>query len=76
MNLRPALIAAVSAIIGLCLYYDITTIIEFYGSGPPYYARTTNMDKWSDPLPHLVIVNLVGFAVVVAVLVFTRKRGR
>lgn len=24
---------------------------EYFGDGPPYFARTTNMDKWSNPLP-------------------------
>ncbi len=24
---------------------------EAYGAGPPYYAMTTNMDKWSSPWP-------------------------
>lgn len=30
-------------------------ISEAYGAGPPYYSRTTNMDKWSNPLPELLV---------------------
>ena len=75
MKLSILVLAVTSAIVGLCLYYDVATITEFYGSGPPYYGRTTNMDKWSDPLPSLVVVNL-GAAVVVAMALFwTRKQA-
>lgn len=39
-------------------------LTEAYGSGPPYYGRTTNMDKWADPLPWLGIIDLVLLAVI------------
>ncbi len=32
---------------------------EAYGHGPPYYGRTTNMDKWSSPLPFLGAIDAV-----------------
>lgn len=33
---------------GLCLvtaWINFSALSEAYGSGPPYYSRTTNMDK-------------------------------
>jgi hypothetical protein len=75
LNLRIVVLAAAFAIVGLCLYYDVATVTEFYGSGPPYYGGTTNMDKWSDPLPRLVVVNLGAAAVVATALVLARKQG-
>ena len=38
-------------------------LIEAYGPGPPYFGRTTNMDKWSDPLPVLILVDGIGLLV-------------
>jgi type VI secretion system secreted protein Hcp len=39
------------------LIFNLLNLNEFYGSGPPYYSRTTNMDKWVDPLPYLIQIN-------------------
>jgi len=36
---------------------------EAYGTGPPYYSRTTNMDKWNDPLPEVLIADVIVAAV-------------
>lgn len=44
-------------------------LMEAYGSGPPYFGRTTNMDKWSNPLPVLLLVNSIGLIVAA---IFTR----
>lgn len=41
-------------------YYSL---IEAYGSGAPYYSRTTNMDKWSNPIPYLAILDSVMVAI-------------
>ena len=40
-------------------YINFDNIVGAFGSGPPYYGRTTNMDKWQDPLPYLIVVDLV-----------------
>ena len=40
-------------------YYNYISLIEAYGRGPSYYARTTNMDKWSNPLPVLIFVDVL-----------------
>lgn len=37
--------------------FNVVNLNEAYGNGPPYYARTTNMDKWTDPLPVLAAID-------------------
>lgn len=32
---------------------NVCNLAEAYGSGAPYYSRSTNMGKWADPLPIL-----------------------
>ena len=53
-------------VIGLCVlfavfvgYVNIDTITGTFGDGPPYYGRTTNMDKWENPLPTLVAIDAI-----------------
>ena len=36
---------------------------EAYGSGPPYYGRTTNMDKRASPVQRLVVIDVIGIVV-------------
>ena len=61
---RVILAATIAVLVILCLYIDYMTVVEFYGDGPPYYGRTTNMDKWHDPLPLLAFANLIVLAVI------------
>jgi hypothetical protein len=51
-------------------------VVEAFGAGPPYYSRTTNMDKWENPMPMLATVDLVALAVAGALLkpLLTRTR--
>lgn len=54
----------IAAIFGvaLCLgtaWINFSALYEAYGSGPPYFSRTTNMDKWKDPLPYLIAADLL-----------------
>ncbi|KQT86860.1 hypothetical protein ASG48_17655 [Aurantimonas sp. Leaf443] len=56
------------ALLVTAVWVNAVTLIEAYGSGPPHYGRTTNMDKWTDPLPWLLPLNAV---VIAAVLVLT-----
>lgn len=48
------------------IFLDIDSIVGAYGDGPPYYGRTTNMDKWESPVPALIIGN--GFSILVIFL--------
>lgn len=55
-------------------FVNYEALVEAYGSGPPYYSRTTNMDKWNDPLPELILLDLGALAVAAALIwVGTRK---
>jgi type VI secretion system secreted protein Hcp len=56
----------------LLLIFDLLNLNEFYGNGPPYYSRTTNMDKWVDPMPSLMMVN--GFSILVLIAIFFCRR--
>ncbi|MEX3785502.1 hypothetical protein [Paraburkholderia sp. BR14374] len=64
----PAIAVAVVA-------FNVVNLNEAYGNGEPYYSRTTNMDKWIDPLPVLGVVDGVA-VVVVAVGFFAWRRMR
>ena len=54
------------AIIAIAVTY--IALSEAYGSGPPYYGRTQNMDKWTDPIPVLALLDL--FCIFSAALLF------
>lgn len=56
----------------LLLIFDFINLNEFYGSGPPYYSRSTNMDKWADPLPSLIKVN--GLFILILIAMFFCRR--
>lgn len=49
-------------------------LMEAYGGGAPHYARTTNMDKWVDPLPTLYITDSVTVALAAGYLLGTKRR--
>lgn len=50
-------VAATVVVLALAAYVTATNLIEVYGSGPPYYGMTTNMDKWESPVGFLVALN-------------------
>lgn len=55
-------------------WVNFNVLTESYGAGPPYYSRTTNMDKWADPLPYLISFDIVVLALaVLAIRVFVRS---
>ena len=58
MNTRLLLtwFCAVAVVVGV-LWFNYINLIEAFGAGPPYYSRTTNMDKWENPIPVLVGVD-------------------
>lgn len=43
----------------MAAFVNYEVISEAYGAGPPYYSRTTNMDKWNNPLPELLVGDAV-----------------
>jgi hypothetical protein len=46
---------------------------EAYGDGPPYYSRTVNMDKWENPLPVLLAVDIAAFVIITGFAVYMRR---
>lgn len=56
-GLLSCLAAAACVLIAVVATY--LALSEAYGSGPPYFGRTENMDKWKDPVPYLVVFDLV-----------------
>jgi hypothetical protein len=57
-----ACFAAAIALIAVLAWASYGIIVESYGPGPPYYGRTTNMDKWTNPVPGLLTIDLPGLA--------------
>jgi len=56
--------------------FNVTNLMEAYGSGPPYYSRTTNMDKWESPLPVLLSVDAIAMVAIAAFFFTGRARRR
>lgn len=66
-HLHRSLIVAIALVVAVAvLYVNVINLWEAYGSGPPHYGRTTNMDKWTNPWPALLILD--GAAVAVCLL--------
>lgn len=77
---KPSIARFLAGVVSLALVvavaaFNVINLNEAYGSGEPYYSRTTNMDKWSDPLPVLAVVDGVA-VIVVAVGFFLWRRTR
>lgn len=62
------------ALLGFVAWLNYDALSEAYGSGPPYYSRTTNMDKWNNPVPGLVAIDGLSLLVVAAAVALYRRR--
>lgn len=51
-------------VLATAAWFTATNVTEAFGAGSPYYSRTTNMDKWEDPVPMLVVVDVVALLAV------------
>jgi hypothetical protein len=58
-----ACFALAIVLVGYLAWATCDILMESYGSGPPYYGRTTNMDKWSNPMPGLFAIDLPGLGI-------------
>jgi len=65
---------ALLALVVLLGIWNVLDLQEAFGSGPPYYSRTTNMDKWTNPLPMLAAVDLAALALVTCYLHLSRRK--
>lgn len=41
------------------VWLNYTHLAEAFGNGPPYYGRTVNMDKWTNPVPILLMIDMI-----------------
>lgn len=58
-----SLVTIAVILVGLAwIHYEFLS--EAYGGGPPHYGRTTNMDKWENPWPLLLGMDLVALVAV------------
>jgi hypothetical protein len=58
MKMKTALILICGAgVIIIAAWLNYAHLAEAFGSGPPYYGRTTNMDKWTNPIPTLMAID-------------------
>lgn len=73
-TVRVLLGLSLTVVIVLVVAFNTTNLIEAYGSGAPYYSRTTNMDKWTNPLPILGAVDAVTVAVIACYLRWAKRR--
>jgi hypothetical protein len=68
------MVASVLLLIGIWINFEV--LVDAYGSGPPYYSRSVNMDKWTNPLPYLIPVDALLIGLVVVALRFSIKNHR
>lgn len=60
---RLSCVVCVFLALAVC-YVNVDAIRGAFGDGPPHYARTTNMDKWMNPIPVLLVLDLVAAALI------------
>ena len=61
---------------GFATYVTYDNVIGAFGSGPPYYNQTTNMDKWQNPIPYLVGLDLIVLVVIFLLSRWARRLWR
>jgi hypothetical protein len=52
-----------TALVCFVAYVNFDAITGAFGDGPPYFGRTTNMDKWTNPLPVLLAIDALALGV-------------
>ena len=60
--------------LGFVSWLSYDSLREAYGSGPPYYSRTTNMDKWHNPIPGLLMLDGLALLMSAAAVQLYRRR--
>nr|WKF59773.1 hypothetical protein HUO10_004284 [Paraburkholderia busanensis] len=53
---------------GLVIAFNVLNLQEAYGSGPPHFSRTTNMDKWTNPFPVLGVIDAIAVLLIASYL--------
>ena len=73
-SVRIALGVGLLLLVGAIVAFNAINLSEAFGNGPPYYGRTTNMDKWSNPLPVLAGVDALGVLAIALYVYFLRRK--
>lgn len=78
---RACLVAGFAGVLGatvllVAAWWNQDVLREAYGSGPPYYGRTTNMDKWDSPIAVLVVVDVLALGAGVGLVTYALRRFR
>lgn len=73
MGARRRLVLVVGVLLAVA-FVNYSLIVEAFGSGPPHYGRTTNMDKWSDPRPALLALDVFALIAVAAIWKLVGRR--
>lgn len=73
-SVRIALGVGLLVLVGAIVAFNAINLSEAFGNGPPYYGRTTNMDKWSNPLPVLAGVDALGVLAIALYVYFLRRK--
>ncbi len=71
--LRSVIVTIGILIVVTCTYINYINLVEAFGSGPPYFDRTTNMDKWSNPIPFLVLLDIAVIIILGGLIWFFAK---
>jgi len=50
------------------IWINYINLNEAFGSGSPYYGQTANMDKWSNPIPILLFLDIVVIIIVASLV--------
>lgn len=67
---------AAAAVAAGAAWISVDLLHEAYGSGPPYYGLTVNMDKWASPWLTVLAVDALAIAIVIGLLAPWRRRPR
>ena len=51
-------------LISFAVFVTYDNIVGAFGPGPPYYSQATNMDKWQNPVPYLIGLDLFVLVIV------------
>ena len=63
-------------VLAMAAWRNYEALVEYYGAGPPYYSRTTNMDKWASPVVGLVLVDGAAIGLAAGLLRLALRRAR
>lgn len=66
--------SAGAALLLLAIWINFDVLVDAFGSGPPYYSRSVNVDKWTNPLPYLIPADVVVIGLTVAAFRFVTRK--